>query len=276
MSEKIKEYLLKKNSIDSFEEQMKLELEYIDYIIIGSKFSQLIDFVNKEGRLPRSESKIEEENKLGIYIRLIKRIKKLGKSFNTILTKDQLKYLHDSQNDDLRKIYKEILYKSIENNIKINYVDEKMSEKIKEYLMKRKSIDSFEEQMNLELEYIDYIVIGSQFSQLIDFVNKEGRLPSKSLKTEDKEKKLARYIQSIKKVRKSKDKFVTFLSKDQLKYLHDSTNELLRKIYEEIMDKAYKGEIKMYIEYDKEITENDYVRDIVCNECEEIKRGKVV
>ena len=238
MSKKIKEYLLKRKRIDSFEGQMKLELEYIDYIIIDNQFSQLIDFVNKEGRLPNQHSKIEKERKLASYKNRIKviYIKDNYIRFATLTTKDQLKYLHDSTNAELRKIYKEILYKSIENEFKIEYVDENMVKKIKKYLSKRKSIGSFEEQIKLELEYIDYIIIDSLFSQLIDFVNKDGRLPSSESKIEE-EQKLGNYIQRIKSVDKSKDKFVCILTKDQLKYLHDSTNAELRKIYKEILYK---------------------------------------
>ena len=260
MASKIREYNeLLKNS-NSIDEQIRLERKYADYIIIESQFNQFIDFVlNKEpkGELPsHSKDADENEQQLALFLRNIKIIKKKTGKFNTQLTKNQLKYLHDSEYESLRDVYKEILYRAIENDILIEYVDEEMASKIRKYNELLKNSNSIEEQIRLEQEYANYIIIESQFDQFIDFVlniEPKGTLPSNSKDADENELQLAQFLQSIKSINKKTGKFHSQLTQEQLRYLHDSEYESLRKIYDEIIEKAILINYQPYIEVDNEI-----------------------
>ena len=101
--------------------------------------------------------------------------------FNNILNKEQLEYLHNSEYESVREIYKVILNRAIENNIEIEYVDELMKEKIIEYNQKKSKISTLKEQLTLEQQYQDYIIIEGQFNEFISYViNNNGELPSQT------------------------------------------------------------------------------------------------
>ncbi len=244
MKTKILEYQ-EKSKTATVEQQIELDREYKDYIVVESQFNEFIDFVLKNnGKLPSSSSKDEKEKHLGSFRSNIKVIKKGEERFCTGLSSSQLKYLHDSDYEGLREIYKEILYKAVTNHIEIEYIDEEMKTKILEYQEKSKTA-TVEQQIELDREYKDYIVVESQFNEFIDFVLKNnGKLPSSSSKDE-KEKHLGSFRSNIKVIKKGEERFCTGLSSSQLKYLHDSEYESLREIYKTILNKAIDSKIEI-------------------------------
>ena len=90
----------------------------------ADKFNKLCEFAkNHNGTLPSMASKDETEKKLGRYRNSIQGLQKISTGFNfgTRLSKEQLEYLHNSEYESLRGLYKVILNKAIENNIELDY-----------------------------------------------------------------------------------------------------------------------------------------------------------
>ena len=255
MKSRILEYKTKLKLISSLDEEIELEKEYKDVIIVESQFNEFMGFViTNSGVLPKDKSKNEKEKQLGNFRRNIQGIKGLTKKriFSKKLTKMQLQYLHNSEYESLREIYKSILYKAVMNDIEIEYVDEKMKSRILEYKTKLKLISSLEEEIELEKEYKDVIIVESQFNEFMKFVNDNyGVLPSAKSKKEE-EKKLGGFRNSIQKTRNQLN-FTITLTKSQLQYLRNSEYESLRKIYDTIMEKAISINYEPYIEINNEI-----------------------
>ena len=244
MKNKIEEYNNKYLDATTIEEQINLDQEYKDVTILKSQFNEFINYViENKGKLPSQGGESDEEQQLGrfrVKIQLIyKRKNKIN--FGTKLSLNQLKYLHDSENEGLREIYKVILNKAIENKIQLPYIDNEMKNKIEEYNNKYSDATTIEEQIKLDQEYKDVIIQKSQFNEFINFViENKGKMPSTVGET-NKEQKLGKFRSSIQGVQilKNKINFFTTLSLNQLKYLHDSVYEGLREIYDNIIDKAY-------------------------------------
>ena len=250
MANRIKEFQVKFNKAN-IDTRIKLLQEYEDVAVINNQFYDLILFVKKHnGQSPSNHSKNEKEQMIGYYKIAIHKVNKNG-LFNTTLTKEELQYLHDSEFEVLRELYKKVLSKSIKNNIKIAYVDKIMSLKIEEY--ERRNINlGIEEQIELIKEYRDFIVVDNQFYKFIDYVNQNnGLLPSTTGNTEE-ERTLGRFRNSI-QVFKRNNTFNTNLTKEELQYMYNSKYETLRNLYKAIMEKAYIVNYKQYIEYDIEI-----------------------
>ena len=252
MKLRILEYKSKLELTALLKEEINLEKEYKDVIVIKSQFNEFIEFViTSRGVLPSASSKSKEEKKLGKFRNNIQNIRKEGR-FLKILTKTQLQYLHDSEYESLRELYKIILYKAVMNNVEIDYVDEKMKLRILEYKSKLELRTSLEEEINLEKEYKDVIVIGSLFNEFIEFVNDNyGLLPSAGSKKE-KEKRLGGFRNNIQSITKGR-KFYKNLTNEQLQYLHDSEYESLRSIYDKIMEKAKSINYQPYIDVNNEL-----------------------
>ena len=249
-------------------------------ICAHDKFNKFIGFVLKHnGDLPGKSSRDKEEKKLGDYRNNIQHYDSRSSSFTVKLPKEQLEYLHGSEYKSLREIYKTILYKTVEKrfetgelDIKLDYEDLEMVVKIEEYLGKRKG-KTIEEQIELEREYKDYIVISSQFNEFVEFVlEHNGVLPNTKPRYE-KDKKIGGFRRGIQKFDSRRSCFTVTLSKEQLKYLHNSEYESLREIYDNIMRKAHEKDYSEYIEINKEIRkESDKVES---DDNESIKKGRI-
>ena len=252
MKSRMVDYKEKLKFASSLEEEINLEKEYKDVIVVKSQFNEFAEFViNNQGILPRSGSRDEKEKKLGGFRNNIQRVIKPNK-LSIKLSKKELQYLHDSEYESLREIYKSILYKAVENNIEIEYVDEQMKLRIVEYKEELKFASSLEEEINLEKKYKDVIVVESQFNEFMEFVNdNQGILPSSKSKDE-KEKRLGKFKSNIQNIIK-KGKFNKTLTKHQLQYLHDSEYESLRNIYDTIIAKAISVNYDPYIEINNEL-----------------------
>ena len=279
---KIEEYLGKRKG-KTIEEQIELEKEYKNYIVIGSQFNEFVGFVlEHNGVLPNTKSRDEKEKKLGGFRSGIQKFDIRRSCFTITLSKEQLEYLHDSEYESLREIYKTILFKAVEKrfetgelDIKLDYEDLEMVFKIEEYLSKRKG-KTLEEYIELERKYKDYIVIGSQFNEFVGFVlEHNGVLPNTKSRYE-KEKKLGGFRSGIQKFDIRRSCFTVTLSKEQLKYLHDSEYESLREIYDNIMRKAHEKDYSEYIGIDKEIRKEIVeIEPKNLNDCDLIKKGRI-
>ena len=225
----------------TIEEQIKLEQEYKDVIVMDSQFNEFVNFViRNKGKLPSESSENEQEKDLGRFRNGIQKVGKNG-NYHICLTKKQLEYLHDSEYESLRKLYKAILNKAIKNNITIEYIDEEMKKRIEDFNRMNVNLTK-EEQIKLEQEYKDVIVIDSQFNEFVNFViRNKGQLPSQQSKNEE-EKVLGRFRNSVQSVQKNGN-FSCSLTKKQLEYLHDSKYESLRELYKAILNKAIKNNI---------------------------------
>ncbi len=246
MKSRILEFREKNKLVTSLKEQIILENEYSDVLHINSQFNQFIDFVLKNnGVLPKVTAKGEKEKKLGVFRSSLQKIKTGRNKFHVSLISEQLKYLHDSEFESLREIYKVILNKSIEKDIEIAYIDEQMKSRILEFREKNKLVTSLKEQIILENEYSDVLHINSQFNQFIDFVlRNNGILPS-TVSKDEKEKKLGAFRSSIQRIEKVRCNFATSLTSEQLKYLHDSGFAGLREIYKVILNKSIEKDIEI-------------------------------
>lgn len=101
----------------TIKQQIELEREYKDYIVVDSQFNGFIGFVlEHDGLLPSTESKDEREARLGRYRSKIQSFDKKKNCINTLLLKEQLKYLHDSEYQSLREIYDNIMRKAYEKD----------------------------------------------------------------------------------------------------------------------------------------------------------------
>ena len=148
---------LYKNTSDLTEEDIKELVENIN-MCVADKFNAIMQFVkDNEGNLPKQLSNNKQEQQLARFLQSIKSINKKTGKFHSQLPQEQLRYLHDSEYESLRDVYKEILFKAIENDILIEYVDEEMALKIREYKELLKNSNSIENQIELEQEYANYI-----------------------------------------------------------------------------------------------------------------------
>lgn len=194
---------------------------------------------------------------MGNFRNNIQRVDNEYKKFSSSLTKEQLEYLHNSKYEKLKEIYIVILNRAIENNIEIDYIDEKMKLKINEYNQKKRNISTLEEQIVLEQQYKKYIVIDCQFDEFIDYIiSNNGKLPSRN-STNNKVKQLGIFRSNIKTYNQEREKFSTPLSKEQLEYLHNSEYQSLQELYNAIMEKAYSVNYQEYIDIDNEIRNNN-------------------
>ena len=257
MKFRILEFREKNKLVTSLEEQIILENEYSDVLLINSQFNQFIVFVLKNnGVLPKATAKGEKEKKLGVFRSSLQKIKTGRNIFHVSLTSEQLKYLHDSEFESLREIYKVILNKSIENDIEIAYIDEQMKFRILEFREKNKLVTSLEEQIILENEYSDVLLINSQFNQFIDFVLKNNGILPRMEAINENEKRLGIFRNNIQQIYKNRSEFVVNITKEQLEYLHDSEFESLREMYNTIIDKAMSINYQPYVEIDSELKSN--------------------
>lgn len=258
---KINEYLEKSQNA-TIEKQIQLNNEYEDVIVIESQFYEFIDFViRNKGTLPiRKKNKYEKEKNLALFLGNITSINLNRNEFNTKLTKEQLEYLYNSEYENLRNIYKKILFKSIQNNVLIDYIDEQMAQRIKEYLIKYKNL-SIEQQIILMQEYKDIVVEKDTFIELIGcIIENNGKLLSKNTAKNDFEERLISIQQNIKVVDIKNKRFCKCLTKEQLQYLHDSKYEGLRNIYKEILFKSIKyGIIINYVDKEMALKINKYL-----------------
>ena len=250
MKSKIEEFNILYNKAESIEEKIELERTYKDYIVIDSQFNEMIAFTfEKNGKLPREDGKDsdEREKQLGRFRRRIQTVPKGSKNFSTQLKKEELEYLHNSENENLKEIYKVILNKAIENNIEIPYVDEYMKSKIEEFNILYNQAESIEEKIELERTYKDYIIIDSQFNEMIAFtIENNGKLPrEKGKDSDEREKQLGRFRRRIQRVPKGRKNFHTSLTKEELEYLHNSENENLKEIYKVILNRAIEKNIEI-------------------------------
>ena len=203
------------------------------------KFSHLIAFVedpkNIRNRMPSARAKNNREKELGIFVGNIRRVR--AQKRYTLLDKEQLEYLSNSRIEGLNQIYRDILLDTTQNNIKLDYVDEKSRKRIEEYSKKIKD-KGFRERMDIEKEYADVIKM-DKFSALILFVespkNKGHNLPRHRVANK-KEKELAEYIRNITQIQIPRS--AIFLNREKLKYLHDSEIPDLKEVYRTILYKA--------------------------------------
>ena len=91
-----------------------------------SMFLKLVEWLQNNDGIPNREvkkAKTEDETKIGNFwwriTNVIKNAK--GSTFKTMLTKEELKYMFNSDNLRLKACYNRILTKAIENEIVINY-----------------------------------------------------------------------------------------------------------------------------------------------------------
>lgn len=253
MKNNIVAYLNELKECKTLEEKVKVNLKHKDARIDSEQFYDFVNFVIcNNGVLPsNSPTKSDEEKRLGNYRNTIQCFY-MDRKY-TILTKEQLEYLHNSKYESLREIYKNILFKAISNNINLDYVDIEMELKIREYLEKKENSSTIEEMAELNNIYKDYIIIESQFDEFINFVlNNNGILPNKR-SSDEKEKALGVFRGSFKQVHKTHSPFRPKLSKKQLEYMYNSSYKSLNDIYDEIMEKAYSIQYQDYINIDLEL-----------------------
>ena len=289
LSLRIKEFYSKLNSIkgnpniSSIEYLAELEEEYSDVINLNDQFYAFIRFVNKHnGKLPTDISPSEEEATLGRTrhsIQIIKKEKNGKVRFAKKLSQEQLKYLHDSKYQSLRNIYKIILAKSIQYDIPIDYIDDELKSRILEFNKKMeeaKMLDgniSIERQIEIMKEYADIGYNQDKFLQTMMFVLDNGDIPKRRGKTQE-EIELGNYLGGTKAIHKLKSGKIIFnckLSEQQLKYLCNSDNEVLRKHYIEILSKAILNNIQIdYVDKTLEERIRDYYlerKKLVDNNC---------
>lgn len=232
-------------------------------IYIPDKFRCLIDYVEKNGKTPLHKTKDKTEKKILYFIHCIESVEK-GK-FCISLTKEQLQYLHDSDNKYLNKIYELVLYKSIVNDIKISYVTEDISNKILRKETERllgslefsgisRGIEKIQKFVN---EYSKLIKFGSDIIQnivfilFVRFILAERRLPN-PYASSDMELNLSRFFESIIHLNYTKTGFICTLTEKQLCVLNHC--EGLNVIYREIFKTAIENNIILaHVDYDMAI-----------------------
>ena len=120
---KIKEYLQEIKGT-SLEKEIELIQEYKDLIVIEDPFNEFINYVIENNGDLESLNKNETyvAKKISKFMHNIQSLEKNNR-FKIKLTKEQLKYLDNSEYESLRKIYRTILYKSLKHNVEINYIN---------------------------------------------------------------------------------------------------------------------------------------------------------
>ena len=181
---------------------------------------------------------------------------KKGNSFDCNLSEEQLKYLCNSDDIRLQSIYIKILQKSIMHDIPIRYVNEDLKTKmLKVYESTNEFSDNFIDDLEIE-EQIDIYENNSNlekslFISLIEWYknpeNTNKLNPKQRIDLTDSGKDLGSYIQQIKGVRKYKDGyyFGKKLSYIQLKYLYESSDDRMNKLYNEILENAINAGIQI-------------------------------
>ena len=225
------------------------------------------------GAIDRSNmSRVSGNLKLRIfYETLIKpSIGKRGNHFDHDLSKNELKYLCDSNDIRLKMVYIRIMESSILNNIPLRYTDET----IKNGLLEMYSIHG-----NFNSNYLDDLSIENQIriyndnpylpkSKFISFIewfnnpeNNEKKYPMQKKDIID-DYDLGVYLQQIKSIRYSKDNkpyFGVILTYEQLKYLHESKDKRLHDLYVEILNKALDNNIDLQYAERGSLNESRYI-----------------
>jgi len=181
---------------------------------------------------------------------------KRGNSFECNLSEEQLKYLCNSEDIRLKLIYIKILQKSIIYNIPIRYVDERLKVKILNiYTNAKEFSDNFIDDLSIEeqknIYYNNPNLEKSLFISLIEWYenssNSQIIYPRQRVDFTDDGKDLGVFLQQLKSPRKYKDRhsFGKKLSYSQLKYLHDSDDVRMNKLYNDILQCAIDNDIRI-------------------------------
>ena len=250
----------------SIEEQKEI---YKNNDVYKSNFIALIEWYEDCNNLYKTQPKQKEKisgRDLGTFLTGIKTAVegKNGYYFQTNLSSKQLKYLHDSKDIRLKSIYMSRLQKSIQYKIPIGYDDIELRTKYEQHFNVYGTFSndpiadlSIEEQK--ELYSMDEIH-KSNFIALIEwFENNEQNQPKQREKINGRD--LGVYLNTLKQVNLNKTgyHFAINLSPIQLKYLYESTDSRLQKIYFDILDKALKYNLPIAY-YPDNLKEDNYVR----------------
>ena len=289
------------NSIENAEEYvtMLLKIAQESDELLEQKditYCQLIKWfqINKNKRKPYDESTAPaDEQMLRHFMDSIQSVSKLkkGNTMSTSLNKQQLEYLAKSDDERLRKLYKNIYYKSLENNVTIAYEDETIRPHLLEIIEKKENLDSIK---NAE-EYVALLLRIAQESDEIleqkdmnfcnllmwyrNNLNKKTRNP----RSEDlEEKRIGRFASSVKRIRKIKNgnkSLNTSLNKQQLEYLATSEDSRLNNLYDGILSTAEKNNIPIAYyppEYERQAETYGFIeeKEIENEEETQVKKGR--
>ena len=243
------------------EEQRKIYNAHPE--INKSKFISLIEWYEAEENISKMYpqktkhvSKYEKEIRTFYESLMAPYIGKKGNSFECNLSEEQLKYLCNSDDIRLKLIYIKILQKSIIYNIPIRYVNEELRNKLLIiYENSHGFSDNFIDDLPIEKQRTIYCnnpnLEKSLFISLIEWYENSSNLqltnPRQRVDLTDDGKDLGVFLQQIKSARKYRDgySFGKKLSYSQLKYLHDSNDIRMNKLYNDILESAIDNNIRI-------------------------------
>jgi len=229
--------------------------------IINNRFNELLNWFSKNpGLMPSTISDDDYVKRIGKIFQSIKTMDGHGRAFFQMnLSKNELYILATTSDDVLKKLYEEILFKSIKYSVygekDMIYTDDniRLSKLYKDYfdeIKKNEVADLSELPIQKQIEIInkfpnvDYEK--SYFIKLLEWLKDNDGTPKKETSKAKnlEETKVGSFWWRISNViNKIPPTFKTMLTKEELIYMFNSSDSRLKDGYYRILSKAIKNEI---------------------------------